>query len=393
MVRLAMVISNPIQYHAPLYGHLARDGRFQLKVFFMSDQGAREFYEPFARTQVKYDNLNLDDYDHVFLNQGEPRNFFRKRTPFLNFRLSEELLRFSPQAVCFHGYDNPSTWAALLSCRRKGIRTFLRGEHEDAFPRPLWKKWLRELFLKWLLPKFDGFMVIGTCSKKFLLARGIPEKKLFFVPYSVDNRYFRAGLPPGALEEIRARIRRKYGLADGTRIFIHVQKMRPVKRPLDAVEGFCRAMSAGGSCAALLMCGDGELRQSAEELAKAKGDGRVLFTGYLNQAGLREHLLASDVLLICSEEQWGCSINEALSSGLAVISSDRVLGWVDMVVPGRNGEIYPLGNVEELGRKIRQLAAVSEERLNAMKESSLALSRRLSFETCAEGIAQACGIS
>src|SRR5207245_9464031 len=79
MHRLAIVISHPIQYHAPLYGYLAKDGRFQIKVFFMSDRGARPFYEKFSGTMVRYDNPILEGYDHAFLHSGEPENWWHER--------------------------------------------------------------------------------------------------------------------------------------------------------------------------------------------------------------------------------------------------------------------------------------------------------------------------
>ena len=54
--RLAVAISHPIQYHAPLYRHRALDGRFELRVFFMADRGACAYYDDFAKTTVRFDN-------------------------------------------------------------------------------------------------------------------------------------------------------------------------------------------------------------------------------------------------------------------------------------------------------------------------------------------------
>ena len=82
MHRLAIVISHPIQYHAPIYSYLAEDGRFQIKVFYMSDRGARPFYDKFSGRVVQYDNPILVGYEYVFLNSGEPRTWWQQKTEF-----------------------------------------------------------------------------------------------------------------------------------------------------------------------------------------------------------------------------------------------------------------------------------------------------------------------
>jgi len=389
MFRLATVISHPIQYHAPLYSYLAKDGRFQIKVFYMSDRGARPFYEKFSKTIVRYDNPILEGYEHVFLNSGEPRGWWQKKTEFLSRGLSKQLLNLCPQAVYFHGYTNPSFWPAILSCRKRGIRVFFRGENEDVLPRPLWRVWLREVFLKLLFPNIDGFLYIGTRNKEFFIKRNIPENRLFFVPYSVDNNYFRAGFSPAELDRIRRKIIEQYALGEDCRLFIYTHKLRSTMRPLDAVHAFCDSVHSNHLRAVLIMCGDGELRPEAEKLAREKGQGRVIFTGYLSQNDLRKHMLASDVMVNPAEEPWGCSVNEGLACGLAIISSDLVVGWPDMVVPGVNGHVYRCGDIQELSRSIQKFCLFPCSDLSRMKEESLKLSEKLSFGTCADGLARA----
>src|ERR1700760_2935404 len=128
--RLAIVISHPIQFHAPLYTWLARDGRFDLRVFFMTDRGARPYYDAFARKMVQFDNPILEGYDHVFLSRGEPKGKWARKTELLRWSLRRELAKWHPEAVYFHGYDNPAFWPAVLWCRRNGVAVLFRGENE-----------------------------------------------------------------------------------------------------------------------------------------------------------------------------------------------------------------------------------------------------------------------
>jgi glycosyltransferase involved in cell wall biosynthesis len=380
MFRLAIVITHPIQYHAPLYRHLAKDGRFELKVFYLSDRGVRPFYENFSKKVIQYDNPILGGYKHEFMKQGTPKGWWEKRTELISFHLPGRLLEFNPQAVYFHGYANPSILAAVLRCRGKGIPCLLRGENEDLSPRSLPHRAAREFYLKWILPLFDGFLYIGMHNKKFYVARDIPEQKLFFVPYSVDNQYFREGCSETELEKIRADVRTQRGLDHGTRIFIYTHKFRTTMNPLDAVRAFRDIAPADLSGAALIMCGDGDLRTDAEKIAQTAPGAKIRFTGYMSQSDLRKHLLASDVMINPAQEPWGCSVNEGLASGLAMICSDQVAGWPDMVTDGAqgNGSVYPCRDVREAG--------LSEDQIARMKEDSLRLSRKLSFSTCADGL-------
>lgn len=385
-VRLAIAISHPIQYHAPLYSHLARDGRFELKVFFMSDRGVRAFFDPFAQTMVRFDNPLVSGYDHVFLHQGEPKTWTEKKTERISFKLKDGIAQFAPDAVYFHGYTNPSFWPAMRWCRRTGVRVLLRGENEDLLPRPAWKNVARESFLRLLIPRIDAFLYIGRANKEFFLRRGVPESKLFYVPYSVDNGYFRGGVSEEELARIRTSLRERYGLPPETRLFVYTHKFRETMRPVDAVAAFGRAAASFPRPAALLMCGEGELRGEVEAEAAQHPSAKIILTGFLKQSDLREHLIGSDVMVNPAIEPWGCSVNEGIASGLAQISSDMVAGYPDMVRSG-NGLVYRCGDVDALAEEIRLMASLPDAELGAMQEESLRLAtEELSFATCADGL-------
>lgn len=390
MIRLAVAISHPIQYHAPLYTYLAKDGRFDLRVFYMTDRGARPYYEPFAKTWVRYDNPILSGYDYVFLRSGEPKGALAKKTELMRFSLTRALRQWKPEAVYFHGYDNPAFWPAMRWCRKSGVAVLLRGENEDVLPRPRPRRAARELFLRLLMPSIDAFLYIGEENRRFFLRRGVPESKLFYVPYSVDNDYFRAGADAAELDGARQSVRAQYGLPADARLFIYTHKLRDTMRPVDAVEAFARAARTFTRPNALIMCGDGDLRAACEAAAAKMPEARIVFTGFIAQSALRQHLLASDVMINPAVEPWGCSVNEGLAAGLAQISSDMVVGWPDMVRSGENGEVYPCGDIDALAALVTRFANAGGEEIEAMKRASLRLATDvLSFRTCADGIAAA----
>src|ERR1043166_8724348 len=169
VIRLAIAISHPIQYHAPLYAFLAKDGRFDLRVFYMTDRGARPYYEPFAKTMVRFDNPILNGYAYEFLREGEPQGWWGKKTELMQFALRKKLAKWKPEAVYFHGYDNPAFWPAIAWCRANDVAVLFRGENEDVLPRPPLRRAAREAFLKLLIPKVEAFLYIGVENKEFFL--------------------------------------------------------------------------------------------------------------------------------------------------------------------------------------------------------------------------------
>lgn len=73
MKKLVIVISHPIQYHAPLYTRIAQRHRFDLQVIFHNDRGVRSYFDPLANATVAYDNNLLDGYAHEFLTRASPK--------------------------------------------------------------------------------------------------------------------------------------------------------------------------------------------------------------------------------------------------------------------------------------------------------------------------------
>src|SRR5713101_4142508 len=61
-VRVAHLVSHPIQYFAPLHRELASRPEIDLTVYFYSDATVREFYNPEFRRMIRWDTSLLDGY-------------------------------------------------------------------------------------------------------------------------------------------------------------------------------------------------------------------------------------------------------------------------------------------------------------------------------------------
>ena len=102
--------------------------------------------------------------------------------------------------------------------------------------------------------------------------------------------------------------------------------------------------------------GGGDLDEELKELSNQLNvDDVVRFLGFLPPEQVREHMEAADVYLFTSDfnEGWGAVLNEAMSSGCAVIASHACGASPYLIRDGVNGFLYEDGNETELFEKVK----------------------------------------
>jgi glycosyltransferase involved in cell wall biosynthesis len=316
----------------------------------------------------------------------ENKSHWRNTFGFLD-NIDPEIYRAVKQfdAVWFHGHNYASHWMGFAGCIRAGVPILLRGESESVLPRPWSTRVVKRPILQALFSQVEAFLDIGIHNREFYKSYGVPDERLFRVPYGVDNDWIRGG--PGDQARWRAEIRAELGLGENTLVFIYTSKHRHPKRPLDAVRAFCDVPADPDTV--LLMLGDGDLRGEAEECYRVNSRGhRIMFLGLRPYADLRRFLAAADALAFPSIEPWGMAVSEALPAGLAIISTDLVVGSIDMVIPGVNGFIYTAGRVDLLAECFRAMIA-DREMVARMRAASMRHAENFTFEIAANGLVSA----
>src|SRR5262249_53918598 len=125
-VRLAYLVSHPIQYQAPLLRRIAAEPGIRLKVFFRSPMGLKSYVDPGFGQAIAWDTPLLEGYDHEFLPAlGDPMRVTRYLRP-LNYGLARRLADFD--VLWVHGYARVFHWGAMLAAKRRGLKVLLRDE-------------------------------------------------------------------------------------------------------------------------------------------------------------------------------------------------------------------------------------------------------------------------
>jgi glycosyltransferase involved in cell wall biosynthesis len=99
----------------------------------------------------------------------------------------------------------------------------------------------------------------------------------------------------------------------------------------------------------LLIVGSGQEENSLMDFCREKKLNNIFFEGFHQQDELVKYYALSDIFILSSfEEVWGLVVNEALASGLYVLSSKYAGASYDLIKEGWNGEIFDPDNLEEI---------------------------------------------
>lgn len=352
-IRVAYVLTHPIQYQAPLLRKLAQHSAIDLTVFYRSDFSVGEFTDPGFGTAVRWDVGLLDGYRYELLpklGNGNRISFWRP----LNYGLARRLRKGRFDALWIHGYAHWFHLMAMQTARRLGIKVLLRDEATPiSIPRGPAKLAGKRMLFAGIRNWCDGFLAIGSLNREYYLSYGIEAGRIFLMPYAVDNSFFRTQ----ALIARRKRevLRASLELERGRPVILFAGKMTERKRAGDLLDAYVRLSPDGQTEPRpyLLLSGDGEKRPELEGRVKKLGWKSVKFLGFKNQTELPRFYDLCDVFVLPSvREPWGLVVNEAMNAGRAIIVSDQVGCAPDLVRHGENGFVFRSGDVCGLSKAL-----------------------------------------
>lgn len=393
-VRLAYLVTHPIQYQAPLLRRIAQEPDIDLTVFFCSDLSVREYNDTGFGSAVKWDVPLLEGYRYEFLpalGRTDGISFWR---PF-NHGLARRLEAGEFDALWVHGYARWMHWLAIFTARRYGMKVLLRDEATMISTNRSYPKQIAKRVFFILLDRLcDSFLAIGHLNAEYYRHHGIPSDKISFMPYAVDNRFFKEK----AMEASRTRedLRSALGCDPGRPIVLYASKMTGRKRAVDLLEAYARLSPDGTSEPRpyLVLIGDGSMRPALERRAAELGWHSILFLGFRNQTELPRYYDLCDVFVLPSiHEPWGLVVNEVMNARKAVIVSDQVGCGADLVHHDSNGYVFPAGDVDALADALRQALDAGSRRAAIMGERSGEIIAGWDFEADVAGLRHGLGLA
>lgn len=384
-IKLAILSTHPIQYHAPWFRGLAAHPDLDVHVYFCHKATPQEQARAGFGVEFDWDVDLLGGYPHSFLkNVANPAGHGR----FAGFDTPEigKIIREKGyDALLVNGWNYKSAWQAIWAGWQCRTKVMVRGDSHLHFDRSRLARLTKRLAYRRFVHRFDACLAPGTWSREYFEYYGARPDRIFRVPHVVDAD-FMAG-ESQRLSAQRPELRQHWNLREDAFVFLFVGKLTETKQPLAFVEALCKSAKEHKHIQGL-MVGDGPLRSACEKFVRSH-DAPVRFAGFLNQSRIVGAYVCGDVLVLPSKgETWGMVVNEAMACGRPSLVSDRVGCGPDLVMGNEIGVIFPHGDVAALSHAMSNMATNPEKTAEMGRKAQRQL-KNYSVEAAVEGMLEA----
>lgn len=348
--------------------------------------------------------------------------------------IGQHLDAMRPDAMAIAGWGSLDARLCLKWCKQHQARAIVMSETRAADGRRVWwKEWAKSLIVR----RFDAALCGGESHRRYLMRLGIPGDKIVTGYNTVDNAHFsnQRMLLKNSPERDKP-----FFLASNR--FVERKNLANLVRAYAKYVRYACSLLAGPDqrpeCRVwpLVLLGDGELRDSYVSLcaelglrtaflspsetlenqlesflapethgtassrigskpASHRSDGVVVFAGFRQIAELpRFYAGAGAFVHPAWEEPWGLVINEAMASGLPVLSSKNVGAAEELVDDGVTGFIFNPEDLEAIAESLRKISVLPPvDRLRMGEAARQKLEHKLPQTAFGEGLAKLLGFT
>lgn len=305
-----------------------------------------------AHRNIKWKNSEPVIYKEIYLNS------FRLMKKNICFEILQ-ILKNKFDCIIIGGYSTPTVMLAIEYMRLNKIPFWL--EVDGGFIKDD-KKLVYQL-KKHLISSANGWFSTGKYTTNYLLHYGALKNNI--VEYSFTSLKKKDLLKEPPTIETKAFLRKKLGL-HGSHIIVSVGQFIFRK-------GFDLLIKALANCPKeyhLYIIGDEPTKEYLELKETLQLD-NLHFVGFKSKPELKEYYMAADLFVLPTREDiWGLVINEAMSNGLPVITTDHCIAGLELIKNGLNGFIVPVNDYVQLTKRIIQILSDSKQ-LKRMSMKSL----------------------
>jgi glycosyltransferase involved in cell wall biosynthesis len=327
--RLAIIISHPIQYYAPLFRLIAQETKIELMVFYTWGEASMGFkYDPDFGKAIEWDIPLLEGYNHTFVTNTSSDPGSHQFKGIINPSLNHEIEAWNPGAIWVWGWAFDSHLKVMRHFKGK-VPVWFRGDSTliDEPKGFSLKKMARRMFLTWVYRHVDKAFYVGTHNKTYFKKHGLKENQLVYAPHAVDNERFSDETGEKAIRALGWK--KDLGFNETDIVVLFAGKLELKKNPRFIFE-LSKAIDTAG--VKFLIVGNGILE--SELKAQTKNDSSFVFLDFQNQSQMPLLYRVADFFILPSlgpGETWGLSINEALVSGTKVLASEFCGGAIDLI--------------------------------------------------------------
>ncbi|XOA42573.1 MAG: glycosyltransferase family 4 protein [Candidatus Nealsonbacteria bacterium] len=337
-MKKVILITNIITpYRTPLYNYISQNNDFEFKVIALAEREKNRKWE-LQKDNIKFGYQVLSGW-HLF---------FRKKTREISIHINrgvfKVLWKYKPGIIITSGYDSLAYWQAFLYCKLFKKKYILwNGTTLLSTDKT---KGIRGLLKKIIIKGTNKYIAYGTKAKEYLEYFGAEPKKIYISTNTIDVGYFYdKGLQYRNSREFLEE-RKKYPKI----LFLYVGQL--IKRK--GIDQILKALKLlNDSQIGFIIVGSGPEERNLKEFCAKNKLKNIFFKGFQQQNNLPQYYALADVFILPSfQEVWGLVINEALASGLYVLSS-KYTGVSYDLINEENGKVFDPNNISEIVEQIK----------------------------------------
>jgi glycosyltransferase involved in cell wall biosynthesis len=244
---------------------------------------------------------------------------------------------------------------------------------------------LRQPLFNMLIKRSTAFVVPGLKAREFFLKCGVDPEKIFVAPNASS-----VIINDGIMSET-SELKEMLGIS-GKIVVLYFGRLVRRKGVSVLIKAFSKLQNEMNN-SVLVIAGEGEQREELENLCLRLKAKNVIFVGYVDENEKGMYYSMADLFVLPSiahsGEVWDLVINEAMSLGKPVISTNAAGASHDMIKDGINGYIVKEGDVEALFKTIRKMLKNPERMRKMGLESKKIAENDFSFNNMVRGFVKA----
>ncbi len=235
------------------------------------------------------------------------------------------ILETNPEVVFISGYGfTEMLWGFAWAIKNKIPIVMLSDTTVQDEPKLL----IKEKIKSFLVSNVSTALVAGIASRNYLVALGFDNDQIF-EPYDiVDNDFYRNQVDTNPMNYP---------------YFLSISRLIPYKNLDFLIDTYSEYLQNLKTPIHLVILGHGELEETLKKRIHDLGmEEFIHLKGFLINTEVRAYYQSALALVLVSKsEAWGLCINEAMSAGIPVISTNIAGAAFDLIKEGETGFTFP----------------------------------------------------
>jgi len=344
-LKIAIVVSHPIQHFCPQYVSYSQLDFCEIKVFFGSAMGMLKYHDKSFGKEIAWSNLNLDKFEHIFLN-GDQILAADKNLDAPN--LEHELEKYAPKILITYGYFQKLQQRAQRWANNNNVIVAYISDSEQKRKRPFITELLKKYYVRSQFGRIQYFLSVGDANEDYYKYYGVHDRQIIRNPFSIDVLLFEKVFADKAAHN--KDIRAQYQISDNSIVLSVIGKLESFKRQQDIIDAMEKLLHTELPIV-LLIIGTGPNEAVLRQKAAGQKNKNIIFTGFVAPDILASYYAATDIYIHVSDiDAHSLSISEAIFMGCPLVVSDTCgsYGANDDVQEGKNGFVFKTGDIEAL---------------------------------------------